>query len=88
MWDCECTVQAWNLRHRVATRYKRQASDRKSYRRSAVWEGPDRPRWSINPAASGEGSWRYTAAPNPNCCKNGNVFSAARCPSAMASSAR
>ena len=29
----------------------------------------------------------YTA-PNPNCCKNGSVFSAARCPSAMASSAR
>ena len=28
------------------------------------------------------------AAPNPNCCKNGSVFSAARCPSAMASSAR
>ena len=28
------------------------------------------------------------AVPNPNCCKNGNVFSAARCPSAMASSAR
>ena len=30
----------------------------------------------------------YTAVPNPNCCKNGNVFSAARRPSAMASSAR
>lgn len=32
-------------------------------------------------------STAYTA-PNPNCCKNGSVFSAARCPSAMASSAR
>lgn len=29
----------------------------------------------------------YTV-PNPNCCKNGSVFSAARCPSAIASSAR
>ena len=32
--------------------------------------------------------WHYTTAPNPNCCKNGSVFSAARCPSAIASSAR
>lgn len=41
-----------------------------------------------NPAASGEEIWRYATAPNPNCCKNGSIFSAARCPSAMASSAR
>ena len=32
--------------------------------------------------------WPAYTAPNPNCCKNGSVFSAARCPSAMASSAR
>jgi len=36
-WDRMCPVPTWNLRHRSASRYKRQASCRKSYRRLSVW---------------------------------------------------
>ena len=68
-----------NPRHCIAKRCRRLRILRKRFLRNAarlaVIASPIRPTG-------------YTAVPNPNCCKNGNVFSAARCPSAMASSAR
>ena len=33
LWDHQCPVPTWNLRHQCASRYKRQASCRKGYRR-------------------------------------------------------
>jgi len=36
-WTLCWSVPTWNLRHRSASRYERQASCRKSYRRLSVW---------------------------------------------------
>lgn len=43
LWTFLWLVPTWNLRHRIATRCKRQASCRKSYLRCAVWEEPGWP---------------------------------------------
>ena len=55
MWTLLWSVPTWNLRHRSASRYERQASCRKSYRRLSVWGEPGWPWWSINLVATRNG---------------------------------
>jgi len=39
-WTLVWSVPTWNLRHQRASRYERQASCRKCYRRLSVWGEP------------------------------------------------